>query len=86
MGTFMIFDGYETSMLKPFPCIEAKTRKEAIMKLIQEREYNIRDVDRDGGRLSKFSATPVIPSTMFDNLWCRTGKIIWFRPIIGETA
>jgi len=82
MPLFMIFDGYEKSLLEPFPCITAKTGKQAIMILIAERGYNIKDITHDGTGASRFSATPVKPSIHFTGGWSRTGRTTWYKPVL----
>jgi len=77
MKTYQIFDGYHTALLDEFPIIEAKTGKEAILKLIKERGYKIKSIKRSALNDVKFSATHFIED---NGCKYKQGNTVWYAP------
>ena len=75
MKKYEIFDSYNNKLLHDYPVIEAKTGKEAVMKLIRKKGYSIKNIHRSADNIVHFKAQSFIEK---DGRKYKSGNAIWY--------
>ena len=79
MKTYQMYDGLSSSpVFSDYENIEAKTGREAVLKLIKIKGYKIKDIKRSGGNDVRFKAEPFYEEN--GNKY-RDGRAVWYAPI-----
>lgn len=76
MRKYQIYDGYG-SLMFDYPEIEAKTGKEAIMILIKQRGYKIKNIKRSKDNDVEFKAEAFYEK---NGQRFKQGRAIWYAP------
>ena len=73
-----MYDGLNSRLLADYDIIEAKTAKEAVMKLIKIKGYNIKNVKRSAGNDVRFRAEPFYEK---NEQKYKNGNVVWYAPV-----
>ena len=74
-----MYDGYNTNLMSDYDIIEAKTGREAVLKLIKAKGYKVKNIKRSAGNDVIFKAEPFYEK---DGYKYRNGNVVWFAPVI----